>query len=184
MSRPRFIDRDALLDVAERCVAENGAAALSFGSLATAAGLSKGTVQTIFVTRDSLLEALIARWTAREEIRFASELRGEATAEARVRAHLNSTKQENTDVGRTVMTMLSALTADGNTSNIMQEWYQSRLGDLEAESEEAKRHRIAYLAAEGAFLVRNLIGVHISEARWSEIFQDLETFVDHKGETI
>lgn len=177
MARPRIIDRDQLLDVAEQCVAENGAVSLSFGSLAAAAGLSKGTVQTIFVTRDNLLEALLARWMEREKVRFENERAGVDTPVARVLAHLKTTEQEDAELGRTVLTMLAAIAEDGRTSHVMKDWYQARLLALEAESPEARRQRIAYLAAEGAFLVRNVIGLELDKNRWAEIFQDLRNLV-------
>jgi AcrR family transcriptional regulator len=173
MARPRTINRDHLLDVAEKCVAENGAVSLSFGSLAAAAGLSKGTIQTIFVTRDNLLEALLTRWTEREKARFEVERAGVDTAEARVLAHLNTTEQEDVELGRTVLTMLAAIAENGRTSNVMKDWYQDRLRGLEADTPEARRQRIAYLAAEGAFLVRNVIGMDVDKDRWAEIFRDL-----------
>lgn len=178
MARPKQIDRDALLDVAEKCVSDNGAASLSFGSLAASAGLSKGTVQTVFGTRDNLLEALLGRWIEREEIRFDSELAGYSGKEQHVLAHLKTTEAESVEVGRTVLTMLAALAGNGSTSDIMRNWYRTRLLDLKADDDQSRRFRIAYLAAEGAFLVRNLIGLDIPEQRWSEIFTDLHRLVD------
>ncbi|WEZ83428.1 TetR family transcriptional regulator [Rhizobium sp. 32-5/1] len=168
-----MIDRDRLLDVAEKCVGENGAISLTFGSLAAAAGLSKGTVQTIFVTRDNLLEALLTRWMDREKVRFEDEKAGVDTAEAHVLAHLKTTEQEDVEIGRTVLTMLAAIAENGRTSHVMKDWYQDRLRDLEADTPDARRQRIAYLAAEGAFLVRNVIGLKIEKDRWEEIFRDL-----------
>lgn len=181
MARPRTIDRDHLLDIAEQCVAENGAVSLSFGSLAAAAGLSKGTVQTIFVTRDKLLEALLSRWTEREKARFENERAGVDTAEARVLAHLKTAEQENVELGRTVLTMLVAIADDGRTSQVMKDWYQDRLLGLEAESADDRRRRIAYLAAEGAFLVRNVIGLEVDKAHWAGIFEDLRELTKNPG---
>ncbi len=182
MARPRTIDRDHLLDIAEHCVAENGAASLSFGALAAAAGLSKGTVQTIFVTRDKLLEALLARWTEREKVRFEAERAGVDTPDARLLAHLNTTENEDVELGRTVLTMLAAIAEHGRTSNVMKDWYQDRLIGLKAETADDRRRRIAYLAAEGAFLVRNVIGLEVDKGRWAEIFEDLRELTKNSDE--
>ena len=45
MSKPRSIDRDLVLDMAEKIVTENGPAALTFDAVARAAGITKGGVQ-------------------------------------------------------------------------------------------------------------------------------------------
>lgn len=173
MARPKVIDRDQILDIAELSVAKNGATSLSFGSLAEAAGLSKGTIQTIFGTRDKLLEALLTRWMEREKTRFEALRAGDPSPKARVLAHLKTTEDEGVEIGRTVLTMLAAAAEQGRTSQVMKDWYQDRLVGLEALSPDERRYRIAYLAAEGVFLVRNIVGVELEEARWTDIFQDL-----------
>ena len=61
MVRPRTIDREYLLNVAEDIAAATGAAGLSFGSLAAAAGVSKASVQSAFGTREALIEAMLNR---------------------------------------------------------------------------------------------------------------------------
>ena len=43
MGRPRSIDRDKVLDIAERIVREEGATALTFDAVARAAGITKGS---------------------------------------------------------------------------------------------------------------------------------------------
>lgn len=174
MARPRSIDREKLLDVAERIVARNGAATLSFGSLARDASLSKASVQTAFGTREAMIEALLSRWMKREAARFQALLGNDGRPVSRLKAHLQSTQHEEGDVGRTVSAMLAALASSGNASIAMQDWYRVRLDDLEADDPASRNRRLAYLAAEGAFLLRNLVGMEIDDDKWASIFRDIE----------
>ncbi len=62
MGRPRSIDRDHVLDMAEKLVAEGGLAALTMDAVAQASGVTKGGVQYCFGNKDGLLKAMIGRW--------------------------------------------------------------------------------------------------------------------------
>jgi hypothetical protein len=60
----------------------------------------------------------------------------------------------------------------------MKDWYRVRLNDLEADDLSSRKQRVAYLAAEGAFLLRNLVGMEIDDDKWASIFRDIESAVD------
>jgi AcrR family transcriptional regulator len=62
MARPS--KRDALLDVAQRIVAERGARALTLDALAAEAGVSKGGVLYHFESRETLLGGMVDRLMA------------------------------------------------------------------------------------------------------------------------
>lgn len=173
MARPRSVDREQLLDVAESIVASAGAASLSFGSLANAAALSKATVQTAFGTREAMIEALLARWMAREAEAYQAILGSDKSPTARLKAHLLSTQREN-DVGKAVSALLAALFGNGGASVAMRNWYWARMENLNADDLEGRQRRLAYLAAEGAFLLKNLVGLDIDQAKWNSIFKDIE----------
>ena len=70
MARPRTVDRDQLLDVAEAVMSAEGTAGLTFGGVAKVAGISKATVQSVFKTREAMIEAMLQRWIAKEQLRF------------------------------------------------------------------------------------------------------------------
>lgn len=178
MARPRSIDREKLLDFAEHIVARDGAATLSFGTIAEAASLSKASVQTAFGTREALIEALLFRWMKYEAERYRALLGNDDRPISRLRSHLQSTQTENENVGRTVSAMMAVLATSGNASTVMQDWYRVRLDDLEADDPASRKRRIAYLAAEGAFLLRNLVGMEIDSDKWASIFRDIEMMVD------
>lgn len=175
MARPRTIDRDKLLSAAEAVVLRDGAASLSFSSVAARAGLSKASVQSVFGSRDALVEALIARWLEREGRCFRAALGDDLSDDARLRAHLRCTRAEiATSGGQRIATLLAVLASEGGRSGGVRRWYRERLGDLTADSDAERRRRTAYLAAEGAFFLRCMVGLEADEALWSEIFADLE----------
>lgn len=181
MARPRTVDREAILDAAEGVVAATGAPSLSFGTVAEKAGLSKATVQSAFGSRENLLEALISRWMSRENEKFRA-LAGDGRSErARVQTHVRITEQETDDVAKLVSTLLVSLAGSGKHSTSMHEWYRERLDNLEATTPEARDYRIAYLATEGAYLVRHLIGLEIPDAIWSDIFRDIVTLTERRS---
>lgn len=172
MARPRTIDREKLLDAAEQVLTGGGAGALSFGSIAEAAGVSKASVQSAFGTREHLLEALIGRGMAEEDKRFEQELA--QGARSRLDAHILASEGQQTPAGRRTSVLLATLIASGGQSEAMREWYGRRLGPLSATTEVERRERLVYLATEGAFLLRNLMGVDINDHDWHEIFRDLQ----------
>ena len=176
MARPRTIDRERVLSAAETVVTEGGAASLSFSTVAARAGLSKATVQSLFGCRDALIEAMIARWLAHETRRYRAYLGEDASDDARLRAHLASTRAEMaTGGGRHMATLLASFVSEGRQSDNVRRWYRERLGDLGADSADDRRRRIAYLAAEGAYFLRCVVGVEADESFWSEVFEDLES---------
>ncbi len=166
-----------VLDAAEAVVAKSGAAALSFATVATEAGLSKASVQSAFGTRTALIDQLINRWMAEEKERYTAALGGETSPHAHLAAHLHTTIDDMfTATGQRVATMLAVLAGHDEVSESMRAWYRQRLGDLGAAGDDAKRRRTAYLAAEGAFFLRCLVGIPVTEDTWREIFAELERF--------
>lgn len=181
MARPRTIDREQLLDVAEAIVSEASIAALTFGSLAKRAGKPKASIQSAFGTREGLIGAMLDRWLAREQARFESELQGAASDRERILAHIRTTSSEPREESRRFAPLMAAVIGNTDETFSASHWYASRIGDLNADTEEARRLRIAFLAAEGAYFLRNLIGLEITDSVWSEIFDDLRDFVDCDG---
>ncbi|MET0285229.1 MAG: TetR/AcrR family transcriptional regulator [Polyangiales bacterium] len=178
MARPRTIDREHLLDVAEGIVAGASAATLSFGNLAAAAGVPKASVQSAFGTREALIDAMLDRWLAKEQQRFDAVAGQARSLRARVRAHIQTLADEPRETSSRMAGFLAALVGSGEQSESTARWYHARIGDLSAKTREQRRLRIAFLAAEGAFYVRHLAGVELRDATWREIFSDLLAFVE------
>ncbi len=176
MARPRKIDRAQLLDLAEEIIAAAGPSALSFGSLATHADIPKATVQSVFGTREALIDEMLARWTTKEQERFDCTLSGSTAQRDHITAHIRTTADEAPDESSRIATLLAALARSGEQSAAAVRWYQSRIGNLSATTDEDRRLRIAFLAAEGIFYLRHLIGFPVSEELWRDIFDDLLEF--------
>lgn len=176
MVRPRKIDREQLLDMAEEIIAAASPSGLTFGSLAAHAGIPKASIQSAFGTREALIDEMLARWMRAEQQRFNRNLGTSTSHRDRVLAHIQTTADDAPDEGSRVATLLAALAGSGEQSASTTRWYQSRIGSLTATTDEERRLRIALLAAEGAFYLRHLTGYPISEELWRTIFDDLLTF--------
>ncbi|MDP4022239.1 TetR/AcrR family transcriptional regulator [Methylobacterium sp. NEAU 140] len=181
MGRPRSVDREHLLDTAETLVSASGAAGLSFGGIAAAAGVPKASVQSAFGTKEALIEAMLERWIGREQERFARAAGPDPDPRARIQAHLRTLCEEPADESSRVATLLAAMAGSGEQIASAARWYAARVGDLSARTPEARRLRIAFLAAEGAYYIRHLVGFDLSDAVWREIFADLERMADDPG---
>lgn len=174
MVRLRTVDRDQLLDVAEAVTSAEGTAGLTFGSVAKAAGMAKATVQSVFKTREAMIEAMLQRWIAKEQQRFEAVVGPNPDRSQRISAHIRTTAEETTDANSRVASLVAALAGASDHNKGMLNWYASRIGDLGATTEPERRERIAFLAAEGAFFLRYIAGFEMTDKRWIEIFDDLQ----------
>jgi AcrR family transcriptional regulator len=134
-------------------------------------------VQSVFGTREALIDAMLERWLTREQVRFDEELHGARSSRARTIAHIRTTGAEPREESRRVAPLMAALVGTTDKGSSSSRWYRSRIGDLSANSEEDRRLRIAFLAAEGAYYLRNLAGFEMSEKLWNDIFSDLQECV-------
>lgn len=182
MARPRTLDRKALLNAAEAVISNEGTQALSFGSIAIKAGVSKASVQSAFGTREKILDALLERWMEKEQTRYLHYLGNLTDAKSQLQAHIGSTREESNEAGSRILTLLAAQVGSGAQSEYMKEWYQKRMGDFEATSPKERKRRILYLAAEGAIFIRNMVGYPISDVVWDDIFTDLENMLNDADE--
>jgi len=181
MARPRQINRAQLLDHAEALVAAEGTAALSFGRLAAATGVPKASIQSAFGTREALIEAMLARALEAEQRRFEGFAGPDPSPRVRVLAHLRSVASETREASSRMAALLAALTEAGQGSASLAAWYAARIGGFEAEGEEARRLRLAFLAAEGAFMIRHLARLPLHDEVWRDLFRDLEALAVGSG---
>lgn len=178
MARPRTLDRERLLDAAEVIVVDAGAAGLTFGSLATAAEVPKASIQSAFGSREALMDAVLDRWLTREQARFDTELADRTSDRDRMLAHIKITAELTRKESISGAALMAALASAGETDTSFTRWYRARAGTLEGATEEARRLRIAFLAAEGAYYLRNLFSFPMSDQLWRDIFDDLEMYVE------
>jgi AcrR family transcriptional regulator len=188
VGRRQSIDRDSVLDAAERVVARDGALALTLDAVATEAGVSKGGVQYCYNTKDALIEAMVDRvMTSYNDSvkRYLAAHSGEPSA--RVLAHVEATRAEDVASGARSSALLASLVRAPDYQREIKQGYREIFdgvdagsnADSGANSNASTRDRalIAMLAAEGAFLLRGL-GLHdIGEQEWERVFAAIRTLV-------
>ena len=173
MSRPKSIDREKLLDAAERLVAAKGAAGLTFGALARELGITKGGVQYSFPSKEALIDALFERWSASYEglLRAA----GEAPGQPRLAwAHVKATAGSDENLNAKMAGLTGAILQTPEHLASTRAWYRARVEGLELATEEGRRARLAFLAAEGAFALRYFNLMEIDPQDWAGIFRDIQ----------
>ena len=171
--RPRSIDRDKVLDAAEAIVAAEGAGGLTFDAVARAAGITKGGVQYCFGTKDKLIEAMIDRWTEAFEVDIAKLVGPDPDRLDIIRGHLTVTRDEDASDHSRSAVMMTALLERPERVAEGREWYMQRLAGLDMDKPAYRQVALAFLAGEGAFLLRALGLIEFAEGDWKRLFDDM-----------
>jgi hypothetical protein len=90
-----------------------------------------------------------------------------------VAAHLKSTRNEPADAMKRMASLVAALKETNTGLSQIESWYRSRGLAVEASCPDDIELRTAFLAAEGAFFVRYLVGLNFSEEAWNSTFDAL-----------
>ncbi|MFU0504823.1 TetR/AcrR family transcriptional regulator [Pseudaminobacter sp. NGMCC 1.201702] len=176
MGRRRSIDRDRVLDAAEEIVGRQGASALTIDAVAKAVGITKGGVQSCFGTKDALIDAMFERWGKTYDELF-RELAGHgATPATAVRAHIEATHRSDDTSHAKAASLMAALLQTPEHLTSTRAWYRSRIAKLDMSTDEGRRLRLAFLATEGAFMLRFFGLMDIGAEEWQSIFRDIGTF--------
>jgi len=178
MGRRKTIDREALLDAAEDIVRTRGAAALTIDALAKMLGITKGGVQYSFGTKDALIDALFERWGAGYAEQFKEIAGDDPDPVTTVRAHVEATRRSDEGSNAKAASLLAALLQTPEHLASTREWYHGRIADLDTATEEGRRARLAFLAAEGAFMLRYFGLMEITDATWAAIFTDITSMLE------
>jgi AcrR family transcriptional regulator len=171
--RPRSIDRDKLLDAAEALVVNTGAAALSFDAVAKAAGITKGGVQYAFGTRDNLIRAMITRWGEAFDAEVAELTGPDPSPRALIRGHLAATRDADEAEHSRSAVMMTALLQHPDQLSATRDWYNSRLAGLDLARPEDRQVALAFLAGEGAFLLKAFGLIDLNSTQWKVLFEDM-----------
>ncbi|MBO1112726.1 TetR/AcrR family transcriptional regulator [Bordetella petrii] len=176
MGRRRTVDREQLLDAAETIIEASGAAGLTIDAVARAVGITKGGVQYCFGNKDALIDALFERWGAAYDRIFAEVAAGSADPLDAVRAHVAATRRTD-EVSAKSASLLAALAQTPEHLASTRLWYRQRIAGLDLSTPAGRRARLAFLATEGAFMLRFFGFMDIDEAEWQAIFDDLQTLL-------
>lgn len=156
MGRSRVIDRQALLDAAERVVAREGAAHLTLDAVAAEAGISKASVIYDYKTKHALIKAVIERSIARHTARLRAHIEEQAPGDDRImRGRLASIAARSvTDAERTVaLNLIAALAADAGLRALIETTYREQMAEIAATSADPTGSLLAFLALEGLSLM-------------------------------
>ncbi|MFI8416970.1 TetR family transcriptional regulator [Serratia sp. NPDC078593] len=177
MGRQRSIDRDRVLDVAEEIVASQGAAGLTIDSVAKAMGISKGGVQYCFGSKDALIDAMYDRWGKAYDEVFNQIAGQDPSPLTTVRAHSQATRSSDQASSAKAAGLMAALIQTPEHLTSTRKWYRERIERLDLTTEEGRRARLAFLATEGAFMLRFFGLMDIEQQEWESIFDDMQHYI-------
>lgn len=172
--RPRSIDRDHVLDMAEKIVTEGGIVALTMDAVAQASGVTKGGVQYCFGNKDGLLKAMIERWGDRFDDRVTARKQNKSDAISHIAAHISITRQSNAEDDSRFAAMMASLIPNTEYLNETRTWYRKQWDGLDVSTPEGRKARLAFIANEGAFLLRSFNFFELTKEEWQSIFNDIE----------
>lgn len=173
MGRRRTIDRDQILDAAEQIVAKQGASGLTIDAVARAVGITKGGVQYSFSTKDALIEAMFERWGRAYDDLFHSIAGDDPEPVTAVSAHIETTLRSDDAANAKAASMMAALLQTPEHLGSTRDWYRSRIVGLDLSTPEGRQARLAFLATEGAFMLRFFGLMDIDREEWEEMFSDI-----------
>ncbi|UYW27278.1 TetR/AcrR family transcriptional regulator [Methylorubrum extorquens] len=173
MGRPRTIDRDKVLDVAEEIVRREGATALTFDAVAKAAGITKGGLQYCFGSKDDLIAAMVERWFVAFDAEVARNTAADADSLEHVRGYVVASSRIDEATQTKMAGMLVTLLQSPEYLQRVRDWYAAWIGKFGPDSDAERRARTAFLAAEGAFFLRSLGLVEMDQDQWDGVFEDI-----------
>lgn len=178
MGRKQTIDRNALLDAADRIIQRDGTSGLTIDAIAAEAGVSKGGVLYAFGTKDAVIEAMFERSYAQYE-RRAEALRERYAGErwSRALVHVEATQAESPADAARAMSLLAGMVRANEHREEIRRVYGGIFDRLPGDSEQDRLARIAMLAAEGMFMLRGFGLLDVPGAQWDEIFRDIRALV-------
>jgi AcrR family transcriptional regulator len=176
--RPRSIDREKLLDIAEKIVAQQGVAGLTMDALARAANITKGGVQYCFGNKEGLIKAMIMRWSDHFDAEVAQAKGGNTDTLAHVRAHIKVTREADVQDESRFAAMLAGLIPNSDQLADTRAWYARQLHGLDFSTAQGRNARLAFIANEGAFLLRSFNFFDLSPQEWQAVFGDIERLLE------
>jgi len=151
MARVRVIDRNAVLDAAERVVSRDGAARLTLEAVAHEAGISKASVLYDYKTKQALIKTVVERRVERHRSRLRAciEKQG-ASPDAAMRGRIEATSQFICDNDPEVaFNLIAALASDTNLRSSINEAFRQEIEQILKTATRPRAAMLAFLALEG-----------------------------------
>ncbi|MAA97178.1 MAG: TetR family transcriptional regulator [Stappia sp.] len=160
MGRRRTIDREAVLDAAERVVIRDGAARLTLDAVAVEAGISKASVLYDYGCKQALIRTVIERCIECKETRVRTKASSLDGPDAYLRARIALASDPLPDKDRALtFGLLASLAQDEELRGPIRKAYCSALSEVSTTAAEPRGAMLAFLALEG---LRSLewLGLH------------------------
>jgi AcrR family transcriptional regulator len=170
LTRKKEIDRDRILDAAERVILESGGRNFTLDAVAESAGISKGGLVYSFATKDGLVRAALEREVTRFQEAVRQRLGGRPLEPFdMVLAHIDEALDEDDAATRKAAFLVTALVHAPDMMEPARLYYRALLDPLLSKSGAAHDVRHALLAVEGIFLLRGLGFVKVSAAEHKSV---------------
>ncbi|MDL4454934.1 TetR/AcrR family transcriptional regulator [Klebsiella michiganensis] len=173
MSRRQVIGRDKIIEAAFYIIRDKGAQALTFESLASACGVSKGGIQYSFSSKHDLIEALIDHWESGYDTQMIT-LQEKYHCSA-MEAFVRMTRSSLTDDNVRVQALQAEMLKSEERLQRSQNWYKRVFGDcIDSASPEIRTEfLILFLATEGLHMMKGFNLFQIEEKQCDIIFDTI-----------
>lgn len=156
MGRARVIDRQSVLDAAERVVVQGGAANLTLEAVAIEAGISKASVLYDYKSKHALIKAVIERSVARHTARLRAHAEAQGPVPDRaMRGRIAAMAAHSvSDAERSVaLNLVAALASDHDLRALIETAYREHMSEITRDSAQPRHAMLAFLALEGLWLM-------------------------------
>lgn len=181
MARLRVIDREAVLDAAERVVCREGAARLTLEAVASEAGISKASVLYDYKTKQALIRAVIERRVAAEKARLEEAMEALGPVSDKIlRGRIAVAKGRSvSDTDRTALiSLIAALVQDAELRAPLQEVVRHQIAEIVQLSSQPRKALLAFLALEG-FKLLECLGLYTwSQEERRRLLDDIASLID------
>lgn len=180
LGRHRSIDREAVLDAAERVVVREGAAKLTLDAVAVEAGISKASVLYDYKTKRELVRKLVERKVAGEEalVQKSIEASGDEPDKyilSRLAVLARNISEADHSVG---LNLCVALTQDVSLREPVQKAFQTSIDEIARSSRHPRGALLALLAMQGLVLLERFDWHSFGPSERAGIIQDISWLID------
>ncbi len=178
MGRIRTIERDGILDAAEAVTLAKGPTGLTIAAVAEQMGITNGGVQYSFRSKEALIAAMFERWQSEYAERMTAACTEAPTGHDLTRAHIAYAGNYDDRSQRGAPSLLVSILNSPQHMALTRSWYRARLDAIDVSTAEGRWLRMAFLAMEGAFLMRLFGLVEIDTPEWDAIVADVAALCD------
>jgi AcrR family transcriptional regulator len=184
VGRIRTIDRNGILDAAEAVTMAKGPTGLTIAAVAERMGITNGGVQYSFRSKEALIAALFERWQDEYASQMGKLCPDVTDGHAMTRAHIDYASRYEDRSRRGAPSLLVSVLNSPHHMALIRKWYRERIDALDLSGVGGRRLRLAFLAMEGAFLMRLFGMIEIGSDEWASIVADVVALADGELEHV